>query len=749
MGGERTGDGGPTPLQFQTVLLRLGAEVHTPFRDFLHRVLRADAELLGVERVSYWAFSEDGARIRCTTLFQRTTRAFGGGEEFEGEKVPAYFDAMREQLVVVADDAHHDPRTREFCASYLAPLGITSMLDVPVWLNGQLAGVICHEHVGPARRWRADEQAFAVSMGQFVSMGLEREERLKAELGLRDALERLTVLSETAQDFALVVLDPKGQIRTASVCSPGFLPETVAGTHHTVLYPPRDVERGRPQRALLKAATHGRHEEQGWLMRQDGSRFWARIVVRALRDEDGQLRGFATVAQDLTSARLARQNVRLLARTQKVADSQRLLVRLSAANAASLNTGRILSRTARLLLEGFADDCSLNLNELLRPDDARRVIVSRSAVHQSALEALTGRLADPRGWGEALSALVLQGRAVFFPRLGPEQLPLLTQDEEAQGIFRQLLPASLISVPIKVRRRVLGTLTLLRHREEARFDKADLALAKEVAQRVGYAVDNARLYELAREAIRARDEFISVAAHELRTPLTTLQLQIQLLDRDLRDPRGGGRSDRHLHVTRRQVQRLGTLVNELLDLSRVTAGKLELKREAVSLSELVREVIEAYSEDAARADCALSADLEPDLLGRWDAGRLEQVVTNLLSNAIKYGRGRPVHVTLRSDREDAYLSVEDHGPGIAPEDQQRIFGRFERASPTRHFGGLGLGLYIVRRIVGGHGGEIRVSSALGRGTTFTVRLPRWTAVDIAEQVPVSAVAEEEEPPSLH
>ena len=235
-----------------------------------------------------------------------------------------------------------------------------------------------------------------------------------------------------------------------------------------------------------------------------------------------------------------------------------------------------------------------------------------------------------------------------------------------------------------------------------------------------------RLLEELRRAMRARDEFLTVAAHELRTPLTTLGLRLQTLWREARGEAGTRFAQRVLEqaeAMRRQVKRLTNLVNSLMEVTRLGEGELPLELEHVELCTLVGRVAEGLAPEAARAGCTLTLETECEVRGTWDRARLEQVLIHLLSNALKYGAGRPVRVHVSRVEERARLTVRDEGIGIAPEHLPRIFGRFERAVSERHYGGLGLGLYMTRRLVEALGGTVHVESTPGAGTTFTVELP--------------------------
>ena len=230
-----------------------------------------------------------------------------------------------------------------------------------------------------------------------------------------------------------------------------------------------------------------------------------------------------------------------------------------------------------------------------------------------------------------------------------------------------------------------------------------------------------------RDAVRARDEFLSVASHELRTPITTLNLQVDGLSRLLRELVSGVVSEkvtRRLEVTRRQVDRLAGLVASLIDVSRVTSGKVELAKHPADLAELLRSVTERFGEEALRSGSSLHFESRGPIWGDFDASRIDQVLSNLLSNAIRYGRGRPIVVGAASAGDTVRFWVEDRGIGIAPEHQARIFQRYERAAPAANYAGLGLGLWISRQLAEAMGGTITVRSQPDDGSVFTVEIPR-------------------------
>jgi GAF domain-containing protein len=273
-------------------------------------------------------------------------------------------------------------------------------------------------------------------------------------------------------------------------------------------------------------------------------------------------------------------------------------------------------------------------------------------------------------------------------------------------------------VPLHVRGQVAGTLGVGFDGDRA-LSPEDRAFLEAVADQCAQAIDRARTHDQAVRAVAVRDDFLSVAGHELKTPLTALLLQTQALARGVTDEQVVARVDKLV----RHIGRLGKLIDELLDVSRITSGRLHLELEDVDLTALVVENVGRLSDEASRAGSAVQLAIDGELRGRWDRTRIDQVVSNLLSNAIKYGQGRPIDVAASRAQDRAVVVVRDRGIGIAAEDQARIFGRFERAVSSRHFGGLGLGLWIVRQIVEAHGGTIAVVSAPGEGAEFRVELP--------------------------
>jgi signal transduction histidine kinase len=349
-----------------------------------------------------------------------------------------------------------------------------------------------------------------------------------------------------------------------------------------------------------------------------------------------------------------------------------------------------------------------------------------------------------RGWvrreADALAGgyagLRLTGNTAWLERSGWDRF--MEYEERVATTFATRRVVGLCSYPVD-RCGPEDVLEVVRHH--------DLALARrdgawEPVERAALAASKAEpgraseeLEERVRErtaelsaALRGRDEFLSVASHELRTPLTALQLALAGVQRGRE--RGVERREeegRRLARALEQTQRLSVLVDELLDVARARTGALALAPTSLDAAALAREVAERLAEPLARAGCALAVDAPAAVPGRWDPRRLEQVLVNLLSNAARHAPGAPVELAVRPGADGgARLEVRDHGPGVAPEHRSRVFEPFSRLDPSRG-GGLGLGLWIVRRIVEAHGGTIDLGETPGGGAAFVVSLPATPA----------------------
>jgi PAS domain S-box-containing protein len=445
-------------------------------------------------------------------------------------------------------------------------------------------------------------------------------------------------------------------------------------------------------------------------VRPDGSRVPVRVAALALPDR------LLVLVQDLTPRRRAEEALRFLS------DASRELAEVRAEPEA------ILAGVAHLAVSAMASWCLVDVLE--EDGNFRRVALAHREPGREALLREAPRYPPLTDAHSPLFQALARGESRVYPDFLPEHRALMARGAGALAPLEQLGARSMMLVPMRSRGRAVGLLTFASCDVGRRYGSEDLEMVEELARRVVAAVDNARLYHQGQAAVRLRDEFLGIASHELKTPLTPLRLRLQMLQRQAEgavrsgEPLSPERLAEGLDVALRQVRKLTDLVDNLLDVSRITAGRMKLELEDVDLAALAAELVARFTPSASQLGCVLELHAPTPVLGRWDRLRVEQVVTNLLTNALKYGAGRPVVVRVVGGGARALLTVQDQGIGIAEEDLGRIFERFERAVSDRHYGGLGLGLYITRQIVEALGGTVGVESRPGLGSTFTLELPR-------------------------
>lgn len=454
---------------------------------------------------------------------------------------------------------------------------------------------------------------------------------------------------------------------------------------------------------------------------RDGSEREAFIsfLIEPLRNPAGEVTGLLAVGTDVSAQVAARRRVEALERRSA------FLAEASATLASSLEPAETLATVAHLAVHHFADWCTVDLvgpvaDEALGPGTVAAADPDLEDVLAEAQRRYPPRpsLDDLPGRALQLGQPVLCADCASDPFAEP-------RDARHAVVLARLAPRSALAVPLRARGQTLGVMTLAWSKSGRSYTAEDVALADEFARHAAVAVDNARLYRAAQGGIRVREEFLSVAGHELKTPLTALKLNLQSIERAAQRAPASPLEQLGERITKMtsQLARLERLMNELLDVSRVTAGRLKLEPEELDLRQLLYEVVGRAEDDLEEAGSSVSLEAPDPVVGFWDPARLDQVVTNLMSNAIKYGLGKPIDVTLTSDGKCARLSVRDRGIGISPDERGRIFGRFERAVSDRHYGGFGLGLWIVRQIVEASGGVVRFESEPEDGTTFVVELP--------------------------
>ncbi len=446
--------------------------------------------------------------------------------------------------------------------------------------------------------------------------------------------------------------------------------------------------------------------------RTTGNVRWILFRSTPVRGADGAVEVVVNSWHDVTERHKRDDAARILGRTMTAVQELR-------------DPDETLVAVANAIVPGVADWCTVDLFE---DNKFRSVAVAHEDPAKVALARDLQRRYPPvfdptRGLGR----IVTTGEAELHPSIPIEALRASARSPEHGKILEELKIRSAIAVPLRSRGKVFGAITFISAESGRVYDEIDFEVARELGLRAGIAVENARLYQEAQGAARIRDAFLAVAGHELRTPITALGLQLQSLAGALESGTFAQQFDRwkeRVNKTVRHVGRLDRLVNELLDVSRISSGRHVLDREEVDLAALAAEIVERHADEAARRSSPLVVTHSGDTRGNWDRARLDQILTNLVENALKYGEGKPIELRVAGEDASVRLSIHDQGIGIELSAQARIFGRFERAVSERHYAGFGLGLWIVRELVEAHGGAVSFESAPRVGSTFTVVLPR-------------------------
>ena len=561
---------------------------------------------------------------------------------------------------------------------------------------------------------------------------------------LRKSQAHFRQLVEGVRDYAIFLLDACGDVASWNQGAErikGYSADEIIGKHFSTFYPPESIEQGWPEQELELAKDEGRLEDEGWRVRKDGSRFWASVTITALRDENGNTEGFLKITRDLTARKQAEEQSARLVREQAAREAAEIserralfLAEAGEALAASLDEEEIYQEVVRIAVPFVADICIVDRLEegfariaaVKQLSKDSRDVISRLSeyypieLHDRYLVAEVLRTGRPRIFGD-VSKL--------------SQLAAQFQGEQTEApLLKALSAQSAIVVPLIKRGEILGAISFIITDSARVYDLTEIALAQELGRIISTAIDRALLYNTAQEAqhkaelaSRAKDHFLAMLSHELRTPLTPILFSSSLLNEE---PTLSERMREHLRVIVKNAQLEARLVDDLLDVTRISRGKFHLNFGIADAHEVLRTVLETCSADLANKQLRLSVELEAtNYQLRADIDRLQQVFWNLLKNAIKFtppdGRIAIRSKNLRSDL--LRVEIQDSGKGIAPGVVARIFDPFEQGERSD---GLGLGLAICKSIVELHGGRIAASSpGPGKGAIFVVEIPAMKAND--------------------
>jgi len=391
----------------------------------------------------------------------------------------------------------------------------------------------------------------------------------------------------------------------------------------------------------------------------------------------------------------------------------------------SLDYHMTLKSIGELVVESVADFCTI---DILENGKLQRVVV-RMSDRKKDIEAqkFYDFPSDPKNKNATYDTMKL-GKPIIIKKVNNKWINSVSKIREERELMKKINFSSFMFTPLQSRGQVIGVMTIGSIQKGFVYSDADAVFIKELADRAGITIDKAKLYTEAREAIRIRDEFLSIASHELKTPLTSILLSLQLILRRLeKNTHKFAESEeifKAVEISITQSKRMSRLINDLLDVSLITSDYFQIDPEEVNLTGLLKDVEMKFEVilKHKKIDLVIK-EAQENVTGYWDRVRIEQVISNLISNALKYGNGKPILIKTELQKDHVLIKVKDRGIGIRPEDKDRIFKVFNRGLDVKSYKGIGVGLFISKKIVDAHKGELIVNSSLGNGSTFIVKLP--------------------------
>lgn len=656
------------------VLLKLARSDKSDLARALVTINSLAAATMDVARVSYWSLQENDSALVCESLHLHPANRVEEG--FHGTRLgvsdaPPYFQALSTKQPIAAGDVTTHPAMVGLVESYLKPLGITSLLDVPVWVRGEVVGVICHEHIGPAREWTAEEIDFASSLAAMTSLAIEESHRARSERLLRESEEKFK---------ALFALSPLGMARAS--WEGKFLEvnhsfaRIIGRTPDEVLklsywdVTPREYEAA--ELAILKTLERtGRFGpfEKDYLHR-DGHRVPIRINGMLLNSSNGTKEIWGIV-EDVTHARLAEAALR---------ESEEKFRALFEAS----SQGVLLHDEYQYLEVNPAIVRMLGYN-------SREELIG---LHPSTTSPPT----QPSGEDTATLAAKYIGECL---RTGHVRFEWVARRKSGDDI-----PVEVILTRIQ-----WGGKQIIQ------------AAVNDISQRKQAEAELLRSLAREKELGQLKSNFVSMVSHEFRTPLGVIMSSAEILENYLDQLEPEDRREQLLSI-RKNTRRMADLMEEVLVLGMAEAGKLDFRPTALDFAAFSRRLVDEL-QSATNNKCPVQIAAPADAQAAFgDERLLQHIFTNLLSNAVKYSpAGSVVHLDIERDGANAICRIRDHGLGIPQADLERLFSAFFRGANAGHVPGTGLGLTIVKRCVELHLGRIKVESTVGLGTIVTVKLP--------------------------
>lgn len=614
---------------------------------------------------------------------------------------------------LIIEDARRNPLVQDNPA--ISELGVIAYAGMPLRTSsGYTLGSFCAIDTKP-HAWTADELALLTDFADAAMAEIE----LRATMRLAETTRHEWQTLLDASGEAVYGIDASGRctyINAAALAFFGYTAAECRGQNMHALVHARRAD-GSPYpredcpiaRALQTGTPVRLIEDVFW---HKGGQALPALYSTVPLIEHGVVRGAVVTIVDIGERKRAEE-------------WQRFLAEASARLANSLDHNATLHTLTALLVPQFADWCTLDM--MGEDGQLTRAAHAHADPRKEPLLAELGERYPPAAAEPSPLLTALRARrTIVQATISAADLAALTHDADHLRLTQEIGISSGLVIPLYAHGRTLGVLSLVRGGEK-HYTAQECARIEELVQRCAAALDHARLYQQAQEAVLLRDQFVAIASHELRTPITSIRGYAQLLERQAaKGTLDAARVTRQTGQIIQQTTRLTSLIGDLLDASRIQQGRLDLHPVRCDLTALAREAFAAFETAPERtARHTLTLDTAGAIVGLWDPGRLDQVLTNLLSNALKYSpQGGAVQLRVRRTGRNAEVIVSDEGIGIPIEAQKTLFQPFARGTAAHgRISGTGLGLYIVRQIVEAHGGSIAVASTPQIGTTLTVTLP--------------------------
>ncbi|MEG4809132.1 GAF domain-containing protein [Microcoleus sp. F8-D3] len=736
----------------------------------LREITQMAARILNVDRASVWFYQEDKSVMYCADLYELTPNQHSEGAQLKVADYPSYFKALKTEQTIAAVDAKTDPRTQEFRESYLIPLNISSMLDVPITHQGRIAGVMCLEHQGAPRKWTLDEQSFASYLAQMTALAMESRDRKQAELNLRSVTERLQYLLATTP--AVIFSCQLGGNYDVTFVSENVVSmigyearEFVDGSldWHSIVHPEdREVVDTSFAQILEKETISYEYRE----LHKDGSYRWIYDEVKLVKDAAGIPVECVGYGVDITARKQAEIALQRQLKRERLVNSIQERIR------SSLNLEEVMTMAVEEVRHFLSTDRTVIYR--FNPDYSGFIAVESVAADRMPILGID--ISDPC-FQEYYVSVYEQGHLraidnIYTAGISQCHINLLSQFE---------IKANLV-VPILQGKKLWGLIIAHHCRSQRHWNSSEIESVKQISVQLAIAIKQSTLFEQAKTEIaerklaetalqkavvaadkanRAKSEFLSSMSHELRTPLNAILGFSQVM---VRDSSLNNQHQQHLEIINRAGEHLLALINDILEMSKIEAGRTQLNESSFNLMRLLETLKEMFRLKAKSKGLQLYfevVDGVPQFLS-GDEGKLRQILINLIGNAIKFTETGSVTLQVKKKVEESFavetaefagtqtkpasagseqssqadfdgldandvsgvflrlqFEIEDTGPGIAAEEMNKLFEPFEQTKTGQQSQqGTGLGLPISRKFVQMMGGDIAVSSTPGVGSKF-------------------------------